>query len=60
MYVCVCNALKEAQFQEIARQHPEASAEDAYRLLGVEPDCGTCVFFAKEVMEKARQTEPTG
>ena len=54
MYVCICNNLRESDFQEIARKHPDATAEDAYRLLGHEPDCGTCKFFAADVMNKAR------
>ena len=58
MYVCVCNALKEAQFQEIAIDHPQATVEEAYALLGVEPDCGSCVMFADEVMRKARGERP--
>ena len=61
MYVCVCNALKEAQFQEIAIEHPEMAALEAYGQLGAEPDCGTCMFFAQEVMDKARENhkDPT-
>lgn len=55
MYVCVCNALKESQFEEIAIKHPEATQQDAFELLGFHPNCGTCAFFAIDVMRKARE-----
>ena len=59
MYVCVCNALKEARLKEIAVQHPEVTTEEAYELLGIEPDCGTCLDYADGVMKEAREHHVT-
>jgi bacterioferritin-associated ferredoxin len=55
VYVCVCNALKESQFEEIALKHPEATPHDAFEMLGAHPDCGSCAFYAIDVMKKARK-----
>ena len=52
MYVCVCNALRESDIREAARQYPAASPEEPYEELGAMPDCGTCLVFAKHVMDE--------
>lgn len=52
MYVCVCNALREADVQEVAAENPDATAEEIYALLGVEPDCGNCLDFARELVSE--------
>lgn len=52
MYVCVCNALRESDVREAALQNPGATTEEIYAVLGVEPDCGSCLDFADELIEQ--------
>ena len=54
MYVCVCNALREDDIRQAAAELPRATAEEIYASLGAQPDCGTCLVFARHVMEQAR------
>ena len=54
MYVCVCNALREDDIAKVAIEFPDASPEEVYAELGAQPDCGTCLIFAKHVIDKAR------
>jgi bacterioferritin-associated ferredoxin len=54
MYVCICNALREAQIRELAVERPTATAEEIYSALGVDPDCGTCLYHAQDVIEAER------
>lgn len=51
MVVCVCNALKEHQVREAAR-HGARSPGKAYRRLGCKLQCGQCVPFAREVIDR--------
>lgn len=52
MYVCVCNGLREADVQEVAAENPDTTVEEVYAILGVEPDCGTCLDFARELVSQ--------
>ena len=54
MYVCICNALRETQIRELAVERPTATAEDIYAALGVDPDCGTCLYYAQDVIDAER------
>lgn len=54
MYVCICNALRESQIRELAVERPAASAEEIYADLGVDPDCGSCLYFAQDVIDAER------
>ena len=54
MYVCICNALRESQIRSMAVDLPAASAEEIYAALGVDPDCGTCLYFAQDVIDAER------
>jgi bacterioferritin-associated ferredoxin len=49
MVVCVCNAIRESDVREAARQGA-TSACQAYRALGLQPKCGQCVPFAREII----------
>ena len=54
MYVCICNALRENQIRELAVERPTATAEEIYVALGVDPDCGTCLYYAQDVIDAER------
>lgn len=49
MIVCVCNALKEKQVREVARQGMRSPGK-VYRKLGCQLQCGQCVPFAQSVI----------
>ncbi|MBY8827194.1 (2Fe-2S)-binding protein [Hephaestia mangrovi] len=53
MVVCVCNAIREHQVREAAREGA-TSACQAYRALGRQPKCGQCVRFAREIIDEER------
>ena len=53
MVVCVCNAIKETQVREAAR-NGATSACQAYRSLGRQPKCGQCVPFARSIIDAER------
>ena len=54
MYICVCNAVKEQDVRDLARQFPGDSVEQLYARLGIEVDCGSCLSFADCVVDEAR------
>ena len=53
MIVCVCNAIREDELRAAARQGTPCP-RTAYRSLGCEPQCGTCLPYAKDVIEDER------
>ena len=53
MYLCVCNALSEDEVRAAARRGAPC-AEAAYRSLGCEAQCGTCLCYADEVIAEER------
>ena len=53
MVVCVCNAIREREVREAAR-NGAVSACQAYRQLGLAPKCGQCVPFAREIIKEER------
>lgn len=51
MIVCVCNAIREEEIRGIAKcgaRCPRA----AYAALGCEPQCGTCLDYAQEIIDE--------
>jgi len=52
VYVCVCNALREAEVREAAAANPGATPEEVYAILGVEPDCGSCLDYAESLISE--------
>lgn len=58
MYVCVCNAVKEQEVRDLARQYPGDTVEQLYARLGVEIDCGSCLSFADGLVGAARDDMP--
>lgn len=53
MIVCVCNAIREDELRAAARQGAPC-ARSAYKSLGCEPQCGTCLPCAREVIDEER------
>ena len=53
MIVCVCNAIREDELRSAARQGaPNVRA--AYKALGCQVQCGTCLPCAKEIIDEER------
>ncbi len=50
MYVCICNALTDQQILT-ATESGARTVEDAYRLLGVDINCGHCTCMAQELID---------
>ena len=53
MIVCVCNAIREDELRAAARSGAPCPPT-AYKSLGSQPQCGTCLPFAKEVIDDER------
>lgn len=53
MIVCVCNAIREDELRAAARQGTPCP-RTAYRSLGCDVQCGTCLPCAKEVIDEER------
>lgn len=53
MMVCICNAIRETQVREAAR-NGSTTACQAYRMLGRQPKCGQCVPFARSIIDAER------
>jgi bacterioferritin-associated ferredoxin len=53
MYVCVCNAIREADLREAAHSLP-GDAEALYAQLGKVPQCCQCLEEADELIAEAR------
>ncbi len=53
MVVCVCNAIRERDVRDAAR-NGAISACQAYRALGCQAKCGQCVPFARTIIAQER------
>ena len=53
MIVCVCNAIREDELRAAARRGVPC-ARTAYKSLGCEVQCGTCLPSAREVIQEER------
>jgi bacterioferritin-associated ferredoxin len=53
MYVCVCNAIREADLREAAHSLP-GDAEAVYAQLGKVPQCCQCLEEADELIAEER------
>ena len=51
MYVCICNAYRDAEIREAARTGLR-SAHKAYAALGGGPRCGRCLPAAQELIDR--------
>jgi len=50
MIVCVCNAIREDELREVARDGASCPVT-AYASLDCEPLCGCCLDYAQEVID---------
>lgn len=57
MIVCVCNAITEDELRELAREGAR-TPEDAYAVLGQEPQCGSCLCYAQDLIDQTRSALP--
>ena len=55
MIVCICNAIRESEVREAARDGASCPVS-AYRRFGRKPRCGQCVSFAREIIAAERAT----
>lgn len=55
MIVCVCNAIREGQVRQAAREGASCPTS-AYRMHGRKPRCGQCFSFAREIIAAERAT----
>lgn len=53
MYVCICNALTDQEILTASEQGARTVA-DAYRVLGVEINCGQCTCMAQDLIDEVR------
>lgn len=53
MYICICNAIRENDLRETARE-THGDAEAAYAKLGKRPNCGQCLAKAGEILDQER------
>lgn len=53
MIVCICNAITEDEVRQAARAGAPCP-RTAYANLGRRPQCGTCLCFAKEIIDEER------
>lgn len=49
MYLCICNAIRETDFREAARD-ADGDAERVYEKLGKQPQCRQCLDEAMDIL----------
>ena len=54
MFVCLCNAYRDAEIREAAR-FGARRAKDAYAALGRGPRCGRCLAFAQGLIDEVHR-----
>ena len=57
MYVCLCNGFTDRQVRQVCPAAAGSTAE-IYRQLGVQPRCGKCVPFVRDIVR--RETQQAG
>jgi len=55
MYICICNAIRESELREAARER-HGDAEMLYISLGHEPQCRQCLAEAEKIVAQERGT----
>ena len=53
MYICICNAIREADLRETALS-TTGCARAAYAELGKTPNCGQCLQKAEKILDEER------
>ena len=59
MYICICNAIRDTELRQAARQHP-GDADAVYACLGKTPQCGQCLDEAAEILIEERERAACG
>lgn len=54
MIVCVCNAIRESEVRQAAREGATCPSS-AYAAVGRRPRCGQCFSFAREIIGAERR-----
>ena len=54
MIVCVCNAIREDELRAAVRRGAPCP-RSAYKSLGCEVQCGSCLPFASEIVDEERK-----
>lgn len=49
MYACVCNAIRKTEIEDVIAKGVN-SVEEVYVALDVEPQCGTCEGYIRELL----------
>lgn len=53
MYVCVCNAIKNSEIQDLANRGVRRAA-DVYAALEVNRNCANCPVYVQEALDDCR------
>lgn len=53
MYICICNAIREADLRKAALTNG-GDAEATYATLGKQPNCGQCLGKAGKIIDQER------
>ncbi len=51
MYVCICHALSDQEIEQVVRQGAANDCE-IFKLLGIQPKCGSCSCTIQEMVKK--------
>ncbi len=57
MILCICNAITESELSELARSGAR-TPEEAFAELGHEPQCGSCLCYADQLIAEERAKRP--
>ncbi len=49
MFVCICNAVRESEIKDVIAQGVR-DVDDVYHKLDIEPQCGTCAAYIREML----------
>ncbi len=55
MYICLCNGLTDRDLREHGAGET-CSVAMVYRALGVQPQCGKCVPFVRQMLRQAAES----
>lgn len=59
MFVCICNAIREADFRKAVLAHA-GDVEDVYAAMGYKTQCGQCVGPARHILIQERTRSQEG
>ena len=55
MFICICNAIRETELREVARQ-ASGDAALVYASMGKAPQCCQCLDDADDILNEVRET----